>query len=95
MEAVAGKRCYRLRVSGTKQTAGELGTQGTVAMNPTIQAGPPAPTFTIRAPLSQLPDIAGNPGDRWQRESRCVSCGNQDSLGKYKILWAARGYIAS
>ena len=95
MEAVAEKRCYRLRVSGTEQTARELGTQGTVAMNPTIQAGPPAPTLKIRAPLSQLPDTAGNPGDHWQRESRCVSCGNQDSLGKYKILWAARGYVAS
>ena len=55
MEAVAGKRCYRLRVSGTEQTARELGTQGIAALNPTIQAGPQAPTPTIRAPLSQLP----------------------------------------
>lgn len=95
MEAVAGKRCYRLRVSGTEQTARELGTQGIAALNPTIQAGPQAPTPTIRAPLSQLPDTAGNPGDHWQGESRCVSCGNQDSLGMYKILWVARGYVAS
>lgn len=81
MEAAAGRNCHRVRVFGTKQTAGEWEPRGLRILILAIQAGPPAPTLTNGAPPSQLPDTVGDTGGLCLGP-RDVSRGSQDHSGK-------------
>lgn len=62
MEAVANRNATDLGCLVPDRLPG-IGSPGHSGYRSNHQAGPPAPTVTIRAPLSQLPETAGNPGD--------------------------------